>query len=73
MKLFSRILGNDYVPRQELIIPKPDLKIIRSMYDVYTGGKSRIKYRDYLCQVESMSIEYNMHYLKMAEIIAKSI
>lgn len=73
MKLFSRILGNDHIPRQELIIPRSDLKIIRSMYNVYTEGKSKIKYRDFLCQVESMSIEYNTHYLKMAEIIAKSI
>jgi hypothetical protein len=71
--LFSKMLINPHIEKQQLIIPREQLKIIKSMYNHYKTDDCKIKYRDFLCQVENMSIELNTQPILMAEIIAKSI
>lgn len=72
-KIFSLMLGNEKIPRQQLIIPRYDLKIIRSFYDHYNNGKHKITYSQFLYTVVKMSIEQRVHYFKIAETVSKTI
>jgi hypothetical protein len=73
MMLFAKSLGEQHIKRQELIIPRDHLKMIRAMYNTFGASKSGIKYKYFLVQVERTSIQLNIHYLKVAEILSKSI
>lgn len=71
--MFSVMLGNEKINREHLIIPRYDLKIIRSFYDHYNNGKHKITYSQFLYTVVKMSLEQRVHYFKMAEIVSKTI
>lgn len=71
--LFADMLVKPHIPRQRLIIPRWELKMIKSMYYHYLTDDCVVKYKQFLCQVENMSIELNTHHLKIAELLAKSI
>lgn len=72
-KVFSTMISNPKLEREHLIIPRSDLKIIKSMYDHYDNGHNGTSYVGFLSVVVDISLKNRIHYLKTAEVVSKRI